>query len=225
MRTKFKFLLCLLILIFPWPIRRILLIRLFGYRIDPTAFIGYSLILPKVLSMGPGARIGSLCVAIHLEKVILGKNARIGRLNWITGFPLGGSKHFTEDKHRMPALIVGDESAITKQHHLDCTSTISIGSFSTIAGYNSQFLTHSINISSCRQESYPIAIGDYCFVGSRCTILGGAVLPSYSVLGACSLLTQAFSEPFSLYGGTPAKALKTLEKESKYFSRTCGFVG
>ena len=49
----------------------------------------------------------------------------------------------------------------TKYHHFDCTSNIHIGKFTTIAGYHSQFLTHSIDLYENRQDSNSILIGDY----------------------------------------------------------------
>jgi acetyltransferase-like isoleucine patch superfamily enzyme len=115
-------------------------------------------------------------------------------------------------------------SSITKNHHIDCTNLIQIGDFVTVAGYSSQLLTHSINIELNIQDSNPIMIGDYCFVGTSSTILGGSVLPGYSVLGANSLLNKPFVNPYRLYGGNPAKEIKALGHDFKYFTRESGFV-
>jgi acetyltransferase-like isoleucine patch superfamily enzyme len=99
-----------------------------------------------------------------------------------------------------------------------------VGRFTTIAGNHSQFLTHSIDIVAGRQNSEPIEIGDYCFVSTRCVILGGGRLPSQSVLAAGAVLTKAFDASFSLYGGVPARCIKELPKEARYFHRVTGFV-
>jgi acetyltransferase-like isoleucine patch superfamily enzyme len=115
-------------------------------------------------------------------------------------------------------------SAITKNHHIDCTNLIEIGKFSTIAGYQSQLLTHSINILENIQGSAPIKIGAYTFVGTNVTILGGAVLPNYSVLGAKSLLNKKHTQEWMLYGGVPAQPLKEIPKDAKYFHRVDGYV-
>ena len=53
----------------------------YGYKIHPSAHIGLSYIYPKYLEMGEGATIDHLNVAIHLDKMVLGKNSSIGRQN------------------------------------------------------------------------------------------------------------------------------------------------
>jgi acetyltransferase-like isoleucine patch superfamily enzyme len=119
---------------------------------------------------------------------------------------------------------MNEGAAITKHHHIDCTSPVTIGKFTTIAGYYSQLLTHSIDIFESRQDSHPISIGDYCFVSTNVVILGGAQLPDYSVLGAKSLLNKKHNQPYALYAGQPAVFVKTIDKEAKYFTRTEPFV-
>jgi acetyltransferase-like isoleucine patch superfamily enzyme len=213
------------ILFFPWFIRRKLLIKFWGYKIHPNAKIGLSYVYPKYLEMEEGAKINHFTVAINLDSIFLGYKSSIGRGNWITGFPANtASSHFKHQKNRESKLIIGMHSAITKNHHIDCTNTVQIGNFVTVAGYNSQFLTHSINIYEARQDSMPIRIGDYCFVGTNSVILGGSNLPDYSVLGAKSLLNKKFEVPYSLYAGVPALTVKDLDKNAKYFQRSDGFI-
>jgi acetyltransferase-like isoleucine patch superfamily enzyme len=211
-------------MLLPWKLRRIALNKWFGYNIHPTARIGLSWIFPKQLVMGEQSRIDHFSVAVNLLRIEMKANSKIGRSNWITGFPQGHSKHFTHQPERQPVLILGESSAITKHHHIDCTNAINIGAFSTIAGYYSQLLTHSINVIENRQDSEPIFIGDYTFIGTNAVILGGAILPAYSVLGAKSLLNKAFTEEWWLYAGVPAKAVQPIPKNAKYFTRTQGFV-
>lgn len=214
-----------LIVAMPWPVKRLLLKRLFGYRLDRRARIGFSWFYPRHLAMEAGARVGHLNVAVHLDQVVLGANATLGRSNWITGFPSGTpSPHFAHQPERTSVLTVGRESAITKGHHLDCTAPITIGEFVTVAGYDSQLLTHSIDMDAGCQDSAPIEIGDYCFVGTRSVILGGSSLPDRSVLGAMSLLNSRQHEECALYGGTPAALIKRLPAEAAYFHRVRGFV-
>ena len=209
----------------PWSLKRLMLVQFFKYEIHPSARIGLSWIYPKKLIMDMDSKIGNFNVAVHLDLIIIGKKSSIARGNWITGFPSNtNSKHFSHQPDRKSNLIIGEHSAITKNHHIDCTNVIEIGNFATIAGYSSQLLTHSINIELSIQDSYPITIGDYCFVGTSATILGGAVLPAFSVLGAKSLLNKPFSIPYRLYGGNPAKEIKELAKDYKYFTRETGFV-
>ncbi len=209
----------------PWRLKRFLLIRFFKYEIHPSAKIGYSWIYPKKLIMHSNSKIGNLNVAIHLDLISIGKYSSISRGNWITGFPSKtNSKHFSHQNERESKLLIGEHSAITKNHHIDCTSTITIGNFVTIAGYNSQLLTHSINILENRQDSSPIIIGDYCFVSTNVVVLGGAHLPSYSVLGAKAMLNKKMNQEYCLYGGIPAKFINEIPKTAKYLNRSTGFI-
>lgn len=209
----------------PWALRRRALNSWFGYEIDPSAKIGLAWIFPGKLIMGAGARIDHLSIAINLDCIHMESNSTIGRSNWITGFSTTvKSKHFMHQKDRVAKLFLGESSAITKNHHLDCTNLIEIKKFSTIAGYGSQFLTHSIDILENRQDSKPILIGEYTFVGTNVVILGDSKLPSFSVLGAKSLLNKAYEKEWTLYGGVPAKPLSDIPKDAKYFLRETGFV-
>jgi acetyltransferase-like isoleucine patch superfamily enzyme len=208
----------------PWRLKRWVLVHGFGYSIHPTARIGLAWVFPVHLSMEEGAKIGHLTVAIHFERLELGRFSTIDRGNWITGFPAGGKGHFSHCTKREPALLIGEHSAITKNHHLDCTDRIEIGRFCTIAGYGSQLLTHSINIQLNRQDCAPIHIGDYCFVGTDVVVLGGARLPDRCVLGAKALLNHAYEKPGWLYAGVPARPIRLLEQDAAYFTRQTGFV-
>jgi serine acetyltransferase len=211
-------------LLLPWEIRRRFLEKQFGFSIHPTSRIGFSWILPQRLIMEEGAMIGQLTLCKNIALLHLKAHASLGNGNWITGFPLGPSRHFAEETDRQPQLIIGEHSAITHRHLIDCTNTVTIGKFTTFAGFQSQILSHSIDLEQNRQTSAPVRIGDYCFIGTNCVLLGGSSLPDFCVLGAKSLLNKSFSETHQLYGGVPAKPLQALSPELPYFRRTEGFV-
>jgi acetyltransferase-like isoleucine patch superfamily enzyme len=214
-----------IIVLLPWPLKRFALQRLFGFQLAPTARIGFSWIYPSNLRMAAGSRIESLAVAVNLDFLELGEQASIGRSNWITGFPTGiASQHYVHQTNRCAELCLGDHSAITKHHHIDATNRITIGAYTIIAGYRSQILTHSIDLENNRQNSEPISIGSYCFVGTNCVILGGSVLPDHSVLGALSLLNKPFCDPWCLYAGQPAQLRKRIDQQAAFFSRLTGYV-
>jgi serine acetyltransferase len=216
-------------LLLPWKIRRPFLEQQFGFQIHPSARIGLAWILPSRLIMEENTAIGHLTVARNLDLVHLKTHATIGRGNWITGFPLNhrqstDARHFGSETDRRPELVMGQHSAITHRHLIDCTNAITIGAFTTVAGFQSQFISHTIDIKENRQTSRPISIGDYCFVGSNSVLLGGAALPNYSVLGAKSLLNKAYTQTHRLYGGVPARELSILSPDCGYFNRRQGFV-
>ena len=214
----------LLSFLLPWQLRRSFLEKQFGFQIHPTARIGLAWILPTRLIMEEGSAIGTATVCKNVDLLHLKAYATIGRGNWITGFPLGESHHFGHQADRRPELILGEHSAITNRHLLDCTNLVMIGRFTTFAGFHSQIISHSIDLEQNRQSSKPVRVGDYCFVGTNCVLLGGSNLPDFCILGAKSLLNKAFTDPYQLYGGVPARPLKALSRGCKYFRRTEGFV-
>ena len=143
----------LLSLFLPWGARRSFLEKQFGYKIHPSCRIGFSCVFPTHLTMEEGSRIEHLTVCKNIDLLHLKAHSSIGRANWITGFPLGPSRHFAEETDRRPELIVGEHSAITHRHLIDCTNSVTVGSFTTVAGFQSQIITHSIDIEKNRQTS------------------------------------------------------------------------
>ena len=219
-----KLLKCLII-IMPWPLKRWFLVKFFKYNIHPSARIGLAWVYPAHLEMAEKSIIHHFTVIIHLDLVRIGYDSSIGRSNWVTGMSTKTeSDYFKGQTDRKAELIMGKFSHFTKGHHVDCTNSIIVGDFVTIAGYQSQFLTHSINIYKNIQDSAPIYIGDYTFVGTNVVVLGGSKLPAYSVLGAKSLLNKAYTEEWKLYAGVPAKPVSDISKDAKYFYRKDGFV-
>lgn len=211
-------------LILPWRFRRHLLIKMLGYQLHPTSRLGLAWVLPKRLVMEEHSCIGNFTVCKGMDFVHLGRYASIGRGNWIAGYPGNGSKHYYEQPNRASELVLGEHSAITNRHLIDCTNSVVIGKFSILAGYRSQVLTHSVDLVHCRQSSAPVRIGNYCFIGTGGVILGGSSLPDFSILGALSLLNKTYSQSYTLYGGVPAKPIKTLSRDMGYFRRSVGFV-
>ena len=219
-----KTILMALSFLLPWQLRRSFLEKQFDYKIHPSARIGLAWIFPARLIMEEDSKIGAATVCKNIDLLHLKAHAIIGRCNWITGFPLGSSRHFAHQTDRRPELIVGEHSAITNRHLLDCTNSVTIGRFTTFAGFHSQIISHSIDLEQNRQSSEPVRVGNYCFVGTNCVLLGGSALPDFSVLGAKSLLNKTFTEAYQLYGGVPARPIKSLSRDDKYFQRTEGFV-
>ncbi|MCX7101584.1 MAG: hypothetical protein NTX38_08845 [Methylobacter sp.] len=222
-----KKLISLAIVPLPWFFKRLFYKFFFNYEIHPSAHIGFSWIYVDNLTLKRGVRIGNLNVIKGLNILQIDEYSIIGNLNWISAFPLfTSSKHFQhEAERRIPALILGAHASITNRHYIDCTNRFEIKRFTTFAGFKSTVLTHSIDLKECRQASKPITIGEYCFVGTGCILLGGTVVPDYSVLAAGSTIHKPMEHTYALYGGSPAKFTKSLEKDDlQYFKRTNGFI-
>ena len=178
MRSRLRQFVVALSMFLPWHLKRALLRLALGWDIDRRARIGFAFVAPRHLVMSQGSRIGHLTVCKGLETLKLGNHALIGRGNWITGSSSDDERHYLADQQRVPQLVLGDHAAITHRHLVDCTATVEVGQFTTIAGYRSQLLTHSIDLKASRQAAKPILIGEYCFVGTDCVLLGGSTLPS-----------------------------------------------
>lgn len=210
--------------VFPWPLRRKALNLLFKYDIHETARIGWSIVISREVILGAGSRIGSLTLVKNLSELRLGPNAILGNMNWVSATVEGHPVSFAADLHRRPALILHRESAVTHRHLIDCNDTVEIGEYSTIAGWGSQILTHSIDLVENRQKAAPVSVGSYCFVGTRSVLLQGSVLPARSVLAAGAVLVTKEAAEGALYTGVPAKFVKILSKDLAYFSRSEGVV-
>jgi len=209
----------------PSRIKVFLYNRILGWELEATVTIGLSLILCDKLVMERGSNIGNLTVIKGIAKLCIEENGSLGSLNWVTGFPLGESKHFDKDIERKPLLHIKKHAAITSRHLIDCTDSVIIGEYSTFAGFRSQILSHSINLKESRQRCKPVIIGSYCFVGTGCIFLPGSSLPNNSILAAGSVLTNYAFEEGCLYGGVPAKKIKNIDlAEYKYMHRKVGFV-
>jgi acetyltransferase-like isoleucine patch superfamily enzyme len=210
--------------VLPWPARRFLYRRLRGFELHPEARIGAALVAVGRCSMGPRARIGHFTVIRNLDRLDLGDGAKIGTFNWIFGMPGGSDAHFLDHPERDPALVMERESSLTSRHIVDCTDRVSIGAFTTVAGFRSQILTHSIDIEDSTQRARPVVIGEYCMIGSGCIILKGARVPRGTVLGAGSVFRGTPPGEYQLMSGVPAAVVRPLGEEQAYFRRTAGPV-
>jgi acetyltransferase-like isoleucine patch superfamily enzyme len=213
----------LLAWIFPSGVRCWMLRSFCGYSIAPGARIGRSLIGCPTLRMEASARVGHFNT-IKGMRLVMEESAGIGDFNWISGLARDSKKHFLNETDREPLLHIARHASLTSRHFLDCCNRIFIGEFSTVAGARSQILTHAIDFQNNRQVSAPVQIGRYCFIGTGSVVLKGAKLPDYSILAANSSLTRAFEEPYTLYSGVPAVAVKALDRASAYFHRDRGYV-
>jgi acetyltransferase-like isoleucine patch superfamily enzyme len=212
----------LFVSVLPWFLKRPMLTSFYGYDIHPRARIGLSYVFPEKMKLGDNSRIGSFNIIKNLENLVLGSESIISNFNWISAHPAQSDSFSHND--RLAELSVGKHSAITMWHRFDCTDSIRIGDFTTIAGYRSLFLTHSLNVVDCVQDCKPINIGDYCFLGTNIVMLGGSRVPSYSVVGAMALINKSLESPYSLYAGVPVKRIRAFDPSAKYFTRTVGRI-
>jgi len=223
-KTLAIFYLHLLACICPNVFKRFIYNRLLGHSIHKTARIGFSFVHAGKIKMEASARIGNFNIIRNLELLAMGEHSLIEKYNRASGLPLSNTMHFWDEADRLPALIIGKHTAITGKHVFDCNNTISIGDYTTIAGQNSLFYTHGINLERNRQESEKLSIGNYCMIATRCVVVKGAKLPDCSVLAANSTLHKAWEQTHTLYSGVPAQPAKQFNETCKYFHRDSGYT-
>ncbi len=208
----------------PWAVRRWLLMKLFGFEIDRTARIGFSVLDVDMVRMGPGAGIGHLTFAKGLSLIEIGACGTLGNLNWITAYPLAQNDFFAHCVNRKTELIIARHAAITSRHLIDCTDRVSIGEFATVAGWHSQIVTHSFDLAHPRQDCEPIAVGTYSFVGSRAILLKGAQVPERSIVAAGSTFGVRSGMPLGVFAGNPAARIREADPALGYFTRQRGLI-
>lgn len=181
----------LLVLLLPtWLIRP--LVRRMGFDIAKGSRIGLSVVAIEALHMAPGTRIGHFNFISGPFTLRLGVNAAIGHLNLI-------SRGRTERGASPAELRLGEWSKITGIHRVDLTSSVIMGSFSTIAGHGCQLWTHGYihemeGIARYRIEG-PIEIGDNVYVGAATVISMGVTLGKGVIVGAGSAVSKSLLEP------------------------------
>jgi acetyltransferase-like isoleucine patch superfamily enzyme len=224
MKLRIRFFSLVLVSLLPWSVKRFILESVYGFKIHPRARIGISIVAPDYLEMGADSQIATGVVMINIRRVTIGDYSVIMRGCWFSAYPLRLQGSFSHIKNRCPDLIIGSHVGITKNHHIDCTESVAIGDFTTIAGYGSQILTHSMDLSIPRQDAKPINIGAHSFVGSRVIILPGCSLQDKTVVAAGSVITKSFERGSVLVGGVPAKVIEELPANYGYFKRDIGYV-
>ncbi|MBC7632277.1 DapH/DapD/GlmU-related protein [Aeromicrobium sp.] len=178
------------------------LLRAVGHNVHQTARARVNVVWKvEAFAMNPNSRIGLGNIVKNMRSVSLGEGSSIGRLNVVSSHPV-----FVRNYPSGATLTLDAKSKVTSRHQLDCSGSVHVGELSSIAGHQTRVMTHSIDIERDAQAAHPVHIGDRSFVGTRCLILGGAALPSRSILAAGSVLPRRSGDsPSGLWAGVPAQ--------------------
>lgn len=214
------------ILVIPLPqfLKRWTYRHLFGYQIHPSAKIGLSWLASEKMSIDEGVVIGNFNRFKNIPFVKIGAYSYVSSWNHFTTNSVFCSEKGRTEKKVNPQLIIGSHVGIAMRHYFDVQDEFSIGDFTTIAGVESQFFTHQIDVKNNCQSAKPIKIGSYCMLGSGCKVSPGTTIPNYSIIALGSILHGNYKESNVLIGGNPAKVIKKLDNNLSYFSRTNGRV-
>ena len=200
----------------PMRLKRIVAKRVYKWDIDPTAYIGPSVLTIRRLTIGPGASIGGRNVITNLNELRMDERAGIGSGNMIKGW----WEHPTDTlAERNPAVLMGPYSQIASYHYIDCVDTLELGPHAVIAGFKSTVLTHSIDIVRDKYVTGPVVLGPYAGVMSGCMLLAGTRIPARCIVSAGSVVTTRLTQEYTLYRGNPAEAVRALPKTLGYFKR------
>jgi len=187
------------------------ILKVFGYRVSPSAGVGFSLIFCDQIDLHPGSRIGHFNLiktpSLTLQedaaignmnficgpiKVNLGNRAAIGNRNVVTRAPIGVTSGEAE-------LKLGDLSKITASHSIDCASSVTFGNFSILAGKGSQIWTHGYVHDENGPGRYRVdgrvELGNNVYIGSRAIITGGVSVKDGISVGAGVVVTRNLNVP------------------------------
>ena len=207
--------------VLPGVLKKPLYRSLFSFRIGPRVRIGVSVLDADRLELAEGAAIGHFNLITRVKHLEVGSHGLIGSLNVIRGgrVSLGAYAHVMRfnvlnaipdhDCTTSPesALDIAPGAVITSGHRLDFTDRIRLGRNVIVGGRNSSLWTHN------RQETAPIDIGDFCYLGSEVRLAPGAKLPDECILGMGAVLTGEIKEARSLVAGVPAKVIRPLDEK------------
>jgi acetyltransferase-like isoleucine patch superfamily enzyme len=211
-----------LIALMPSALKRVLYRLAFGYRLGKDVRIGLSLLDADSLSLADGTRIGHFNAVLRVDHFASGRHVRVGSFNIVRGGARVSLGDYSEvmrlnvlnaipdhDCTTEPesVLEVGPGTVITSGHRVDFTDKVTLGKNVIIGGRNSSLWTHN------RQETAPIEIGDFCYLGSEVRLAPGAKLPNECLLAIGSVLTGEIKDARSLVAGVPAKVVRPLNEK------------
>ena len=213
------------------------LLNLLGHRVSRGARIGPCVLVVRRLMMADDARVefGNL---VRCRRLVMRRQSYLDRFNRISG-PLNISLDETAAIGRGnviyraphptsigPAVLrLGRLSKITSSHLVDCTCSIRMGDYSTIAGAGSQLWTHGYKHASQGPGRYridgAIDIGDNCYIGSASVINAGVRLASRVSVGSHSSVSRSLLEE----GSYVSQRLRHLEPQGDQPSSQLTYVG
>ena len=194
----------------------------FGYRLGPGVRIGLTLLDAEQVDLGEGTHIGHLNAIVRVGRFQTGRQTRIGTLNIIRGGERVSLGDYAEvmrlnvlnaipehdcTTEPVSVLELATGAVVVSGHRIDFTDRVRLGKNVIVGGRNSSLWTHN------RQETAPITVGDFCYLGSEVRLAPGATLPDECILGLGSVLAGEIKEPRSLVGGVPARVIRPLDEK------------
>lgn len=111
-------------------------------------------------------------------------------------------------------LILNGNILLQNLSKIHCSNCIVIGQYNQISWESQIFDTNMHYLidsdGNVKNHKGTIEIGNYCWIGNRCTIQKGTKLPDYSVVASNSIVNKDFTDqPSGIIAGSPAKLIRT----------------
>jgi acetyltransferase-like isoleucine patch superfamily enzyme len=221
------FALCLIAFL-PGPIKRLLYRSVFRYKIGARVRIGLTLLDAEQVDLAEGTSIGHLNLITRVGLFVTGAHTQIGMLNVVRGGQKVTFGRYTTvmrfnvlnaipdhdcTTEPISELQLGDGAIVVSGHRLDFTDRITLGRNVIIGGRGSSLWTHN------RQQTRPISIGDFCYLGSEVRLAPGARLPERCILALGSVLSSEIEPAGSLVAGVPARVVRPLSEADEALVR------
>lgn len=190
----------------------VIILRAHGHRIGPRCRIGFSLLWVDRLILQGSSRIGHLNL-IACKRLCIGTSGYIGRANVIAG-PLSvllrreGAIGNSNKVVRGPqgavtigpaSLRIGRLAKVTAEHRIDCTRSVRIGDYSTLAGIGIQVWTHGYVHETTGPGRYrvdgSVAIANNVYLGASCIVSMGVDICAGVIVGAGTTIARTIDEP------------------------------
>ena len=205
--------------------------NIFGHAIAPGARVGFSLLICDRIVMAPDTRVGHFNY-VNVRRLFmrnksrlghmnscrgpvslrLDENAVIGNRNTITRAPLGTTSGPAQ-------LWLGRLAKITADHSLDCTLTIRLGHYCTLAGKGSQIWTHGYVHEQEAPNRYrvdgSVLIGNNVYLGAGVIVTGGVTICDGASVGVGTCVTKNLLEPGFYISGALRMLPKPADPESR----------
>ena len=161
----------------------------------------------KFISFDLANQFLSLVDKLSLEVILRKNGAKIGDdCDIETGHTFHNCKDYSN-------LIIGNNCHIGKNCFFDLRNKVIIGN-NVVISMQTTFITHMEMTQSLLSALYPadsksIIVEDDCYIGAGTTILMGVKLGKSSFVAAKSLVIRNVN-PFTMFGGIPAKEIKKI---------------
>lgn len=187
------------------------LLRSLGWKVASQCRIGFSWINSRHVELRGTNQIGHGNL-IKTDVVLLGERSYIQHLNYISGplllvldkcAAIGNQNRITRAKKGVSwgraMFKLGEWSKITSGHCIDCTRSVSFGSYSILAGRGSQMWTHGYLHAAAGLDRFridgSIKVGNNVYVGSACVFNAGVRIADAITIGSASCVSRSLEHP------------------------------